>query len=150
MRTATLFHTLEIQKNAISILAVLADRDAALMPDNVPVLAISILAVLADRDTEPLIHNESVSSISILAVLADRDRGVPVAPAADDLFQSSRSLRTATFLPGMISRPCGFQSSRSLRTATSSGCCHRREAHHFNPRGPCGPRRWFGIRFIVS
>ena len=57
---------------------------------------ISILAVLADRD-EPLQAIDGFSpAISILAVLADRDfLALPmVTPRL--VFQSSRSLRTAT------------------------------------------------------
>ena len=33
-----------------------------------------------------------------------------------------------------------FQSSRSLRTATGALPGNRPTRHHFNPRGPCGPR----------
>ena len=42
------------------------------------------------------------SDISILAVLADRDRGPNDFPARRTLFQSSRSLRTAT-APSLVS-----------------------------------------------
>ena len=78
----------------ISILAVLADRDGAARQQSLEI-AISILAVLADRDALPL---------PVLRLLV--------------LFQSSRSLRTATRRSGNLGR-----------------------SHtNFNPRGPCGPR----------
>ena len=54
-------------------------------------------------------------------------------------FQSSRSLRTATFDPQELVRAVEFQSSRSLRTATSASG-RNMGAKDFNPRGPCGPR----------
>ena len=58
------------------------------------------------------------------------------------LFQSSRSLRTATEKLHVLASPAAtFQSSRSLRTATSSACVIKPTHRHFNPRGPCGPRR---------
>ena len=61
----------------------------------------------------------STSRISILAVLADRDM--------DDNTNLAIQLQ--------------FQSSRSLRTATVSGGGILSQKEHFNPRGPCGPRR---------
>ena len=81
-------------------------------------MQISILAVLADRD-QRLRRSIRKVCISILAILADRDAVTANFPYVDVLFQSSRSLRTAT-------RP-----EISLRPS----------ALHFNPRGPCGPRR---------
>ena len=58
------------------------------------------------------------------------------------LFQSSRSLRTATArLSIHSSRRRVFQSSRSLRTATVSFMLSLSPSMDFNPRGPCGPRR---------
>ena len=56
--------------------------------------------------------------ISILAVLADRDRDFAGYAAAIRQFQSSRSLRTATWSYRATITPMIFQSSRSLRTAT--------------------------------
>ena len=125
---------------------------------------ISILAVLADRDALRPPSRPSPKRISILAVLADRDRITSLRLSGQSSFQSSRSLRTAT---ASISLPCKsttisilavladrdpccpggpdtartFQSSRSLRTATGSKQCHPCSSSHFNPRGPCGPRR---------
>ena len=78
----------------ISILAVLADRDLHAEDHGVPG-AISILAVLADRDLD--VHDGLIPrNISILAVLADRDHPWMI-PEPVRRFQSSRSLRTATF-----------------------------------------------------
>ena len=72
LRTATCGYYRLLGEFAISILAVLADRDQC--PENVNnPHSISILAVLADRDTRDLLLNKPV-----------------------DLFQSSRSVRTAT------------------------------------------------------
>ena len=57
-------------------------------------------------------------------------------------FQSSRSLRTATYgLDGMDMYFPIFQSSRSLRTATPVSDTQAYKQLDFNPRGPCGPRR---------
>ena len=101
--------------------------------------------------------------ISILAVLADRDGGCYMSTQTTHLFQSSRSLRTATaqmasqFFTGLDFNPrgpCGprlrkfcsssctikFQSSRSLRTATYLRQGGFPQNQDFNPRGPCGPR----------
>ena len=78
---------------------------------------ISILAVLADRD----VHIQNlvpVLVISILAVLADRDTVAPAAASRAETFQSSRSLRTATWANWPLEVPFMY----------------------FNPRGPCGPR----------
>ena len=57
----------------ISILAVLADRDAEAISSRASSSAISILAVLADRDDIHLLRLGGSTGISILAVLADRD-----------------------------------------------------------------------------
>ena len=57
------------------------------------------------------------------------------------IFQSSRSLRTATENIYQAIRDWAvFQSSRSLRTATFTCRNMASVRSHFNPRGPCGPR----------
>ena len=61
-------------------------------------------------------------SISILAVLADRDQAGQGSQGRHPVFQSSRSLRTATMK--------AFPQLQSLS--------------NFNPRGPCGPRPRIG------
>ena len=63
-----------IKRGEISILAVLADRDAKFYDDH-NIIPISILAVLADRDCWLSFGILSPMGISILAVLADRDDG---------------------------------------------------------------------------
>ena len=60
------------------------------------VIVISILAVLADRDATKGRKAELAVVISILAVLADRDGEYRYSPGHCCRFQSSRSLRTAT------------------------------------------------------
>ena len=57
---------------------------------------ISILAVLADRDLYRGLSGAVVGCISILAVLADRDMQSNEFLEVRMIFQSSRSLRTAT------------------------------------------------------
>ena len=57
---------------------------------------ISILAVLADRDGLSSFLLQRYQEISILAVLADRDKAPPTSFQTPLIFQSSRSLRTAT------------------------------------------------------
>ena len=79
--------------------------------------------------------------ISILAVLADRDGLLRPGINSSSLFQSSRSLRTATNISAEIvflsmyfnpRGPCG------PRRLWQKG---RWQNHiYFNPRGPCGPR----------
>ena len=82
---------------------------------------ISILAVLADRDSSAN-SAAALIRISILAVLADRDCAVLYAESTGRVFQSSRSLRTATRQGRGPDGPLvTFQSSRSLRTATLKG-----------------------------
>ena len=92
------------------------------------------------------------------------------------IFQSSRSLRTATKDKFDYYWPVfAFQSSRSLRTATAFGfflipleeisilavladrdrklLCSHQQSLHFNPRGPCGPRRfnqWQYVRELLN
>ena len=58
--------------------------------------SISILAVLADRDPGQQWDTPQMQTISILAVLADRDNATYEKRVRQDIFQSSRSLRTAT------------------------------------------------------
>ena len=82
----------------ISILAVLADRDMWRRRRHWREENISILAVLADRD-RPKWCEKIASGISILAVLADRDKRPPQSWCyVEAEFQSSRSLRTATWI----------------------------------------------------
>ena len=185
LRTATLFSVPRKGSNGISILAVLADRDRWRAPAGpagryfnprgpcgprrhrpvaqVDGVAISILAVLADRDTKMRRMVVSLPLISILAVLADRDRFSILRLLPIPLFQSSRSLRTATAnRHDTAELSWEFQSSRSLRTATALSkrlsdrlsisilavLADRDPSRpppgpppcHFNPRGPCGPR----------
>ena len=102
---------------SISILAVLADRDIHIV-DNISDIPISILAVLADRDVLGASVRHGGDVISILAVLADRDGSAARSPVAASAFQSSRSLRTATIHDAVRDHFFIFQSSRSLRTAT--------------------------------
>ena len=102
-------------------------------------------------------------AISILAVLADRDMGQDGTGEGSTVFQSSRSLRTATIIVVLPAPGKPFQSSRSLRTATRSAELSTATTRisilavladrdtdrtfpssaltiDFNPRGPCGPR----------
>ena len=102
---------------------------------------ISILAVLADRDHSQTTFQSILGDISILAVLADCDTRWRDNGGGTSVFQSSRSLRTATRKsPERTCRgkyfnprgPCGPR----LRY-----CCKPMSVFYFNPRGPCGPRR---------
>ena len=125
----------------ISILAVLADCDKDWQGVFLDTDSISILAVLADRDGIAYLAAADHGEISILAVLADRDAMRSMRSFSVVIFQSSRSLRTATRRPRTISSlalnfnprgPCGPR--LSLRLALVGGLTY------FNPRGPCGPR----------
>ena len=80
----------------ISILAVLADCDKDWQGVFLDTDSISILAVLADRDGIAYLAAADHGEISILAVLADRDAMRSMRSSLVVIFQSSRSLRTAT------------------------------------------------------
>ena len=164
LRTATHVGPALAVRQEISILAVLADRDRIHDAVRDHLFVISILAVLADRDVGTP-DGCRTTWISILAVLADRDAPAPDAVVAlKKEFQSSRSLRTATFInkPGCdipfdISilavladrdnqhvRRSGAMSWISIlavladRDPWSWGTSS--PSRYFNPRGPCGPR----------
>ena len=80
--------------------------------------------------------------ISILAVLADRDfERAFDGLRPQEIFKSSRSLRTATPMVSLSTVDIKFQSSRSLRTATQERAEPNQVSPYFNPRGPCGPRQ---------
>ena len=79
-------------------------------------------------------------NISILAVLADRDNDGYFRDAVGYLFQSSRSLRTATKSPKAINSQQNISILAVLADRDSWPCWATSGAGHFNPRGPCGPR----------
>ncbi len=60
-------------------------------------------------------------------------------------FQSTLSLRRATFFPAEVFIPHRFQSTLSLRRATTRPTFPRLPRWHFNPRSPCGERRSVGF-----
>ncbi len=82
-----------------------------------------------------------MTKISILAVLADRDLEL-------DLSRKNRTKHFNPRGPcGPRQRAFGgrrpqviFQSSRSLRTATRASSGRNGDHQYFNPRGPCGPQ----------
>ena len=99
LRTATPSRLAEARAAAgISILAVLADRDRTPSRRCHYTSPISILAVLADREPGRFLPGGPCAPISILAVLADRDLVFGSRSYSYSVFQSSRSLRTATGL----------------------------------------------------
>ena len=58
-------------------------------------------------------------------------------------FQSTRPLRAATSAKGFPAHSfCPFQSTRPLRAATTHAEIQPSSVADFNPRGPCGPRRF--------
>ena len=146
----------------ISILAVLADRDARLLQN-----AGSRQEFQSSRSlrtaTKPGRRCTSFSwNFNPRGPCGPRPLGISTDSVRSYEFQSSRSLRTATTAkPAPLSRGI-FQSSRSLRTATLPVAClagldgisilavladrdctgsPRPAARpYFNPRGPCGPR----------
>ena len=116
LRTATWVGTVITSITGISILAVLADRDPS-FPGFPSRICISILAVLADRD----VHDMDVT-------------------ADGELFQSSRSLRTATcgyyrLLGEFAISILAVLADRDVKKRAKKG-----NNMNFNPRGPCGPR----------
>ena len=103
-------------------------------------LEISILAVLADRD-KFLSAQIRLNGISILAVLADRDLPLCSMGCGTPVFQSSRSLRTATVYKGVRQPQVTISILAVLADRDGQSRRHPRQARNFNPRGPCGPRR---------
>ena len=82
-----------------------------------------------------------VLGISIHALLAESDIERREIMSTNDLFQSTLSLRRATW-PGVP--PVGFskfQSTLSLRRATSLDVFGVSTPDNFNPRSPCGERQ---------
>ena len=79
--------------------------------------------------------------ISILAVLADRD--FPFPHSVSRMFHFNPRGPCGPRLLAVVSSVLTslFQSSRSLRTATVSKLPLMESAFYFNPRGPCGPRQ---------
>ena len=84
------------------------------------ILGISILAVLADRDAVGSPQSLSLSDFNPRGPCGPRPSVRELANEQGHVFQSSRSLRTATIYTLQDSIVHGFQSSRSLRTATRS------------------------------
>ena len=111
--------------------------------------SISILAVLADRDLRPA-GARAGRRISILAVLADRDFRQRQ-KYGRQRFQSSRSLRTAT-AGGVLEHTVHLISILAVLADRDPGITiPSLPSKHFNPRGPCGPRRCFGnVRCAVD
>ena len=100
---------------------------------------ISILAVLADRDPFKVTERKEDVYFNPRGPCGPRQGEVELV-AGVVLFQSSRSLRTAT---GPVRAGGGCQVYFNPRgpcgprqTTTSTPCA----TAHFNPRGPCGPR----------
>ena len=118
LRTATTLSAMPIGSWNISILAVLADRDALQAPSGWWMKTISILAVLADRDYSRYFLSRLTSIFQSSRSLRTATK-ILLQTNVRFLFQSSRSLRTATRAERKLSRISSqFQSSRSLRTAT--------------------------------
>ena len=72
-------------------------------------------------------------------------RATPImlSPLQVRAFQSTLSLRRATRRgPSMQRSSSLFQSTLSLRRATDSQCRQQYTRRYFNPRSPCGERRW--------
>ncbi len=65
-------------------------------------------------------------------------------------FQSTQSLRTATFSRYGLSQRFKFQSTQSLRTATDCKRSYQAPYPYFNPRSPCGLRRWLNEKGLLE
>ena len=149
LRTATAGHQHRQRAELrISILAVLADRDyckaCAIKQGN-----ISILAVLADRDSSSRLSCRPGRHFNPRGPCGPRLYRVSTA-SCPSLFQSSRSLRTATIPRQLFAvhrlyfnprGPCGPRLVKSAIVFCDG---------YFNPRGPCGPRREHGYEFVTE
>ena len=67
-------------------------------------------------------------------------------PASSRLFQSTRPVRGATNQPFSFVSYFGFQSTRPMRGATWRHDGNRGAVQCFNPRAPCGARRFWRRR----
>ena len=109
---------------------------------------VSIHALLAECDKRMLLCLQQ-TIVSIHALLAECDRARHTTLRAYRLFQSTHSLRSATFFGGQIRAvsdcfnprtPCGVRHSSQLPQG---------EARSFNPRTPCGVRLAYPTDGIV-
>ncbi len=104
---------------SISIHALLTESDWLLGTEFQTLPLISIHALLTESDA-PLAHHPRDSQISIHALLTESD-------------VKKKTYRSSVFV---------FQSTLSLRRATGKGLSHPLGGLHFNPRSPCGERRY--------
>ena len=98
----------------ISIHAPLAGRDLAVLQRHRQPLCISIHAPLAGRDIKVLDCTDEELMISIHAPLAGRDICTVGKYPSRNLFQSTRPLRGATFVPDKVSAALGYFNPRAI------------------------------------
>ena len=147
----------------ISIHAPLAGRDLAVLQRHRQPLCISIHAPLAGRDIKVLDCTDEELMISIHAPLAGRDICTVGKYPSRNLFQSTRPLRGATFVPDKVSAALGYFNPRAivggkvvqlisihapLAGRDTRISMRSRMRCYFNPRAPCGARPAFSV--IVS
>ena len=141
LRTATHVGPALAVRQEISILAVLADRDRIHDAVRDHLFVISILAVLADRN----IYQQTrlrypIRYFNPCGPCGPRQPACP-AQRSDELdFNPRGPCGPRPLVLGDEFSVQIFQSSRSLRTATPACWLHGSVGRHFNPRGPCGPR----------
>ena len=141
LRGATQWSRAVFYFQSISIHAPLAGRDFD-VDVTVCRKQISIHAPLAGRDSSFILPPLNVN-ISIHAPLAGRDVTLQSINAGWMTFQSTRPLRGATSVLAFGIPICvSFQSTRPLRGATVAPACQHITLENFNPRAPCGARRW--------
>ena len=102
------------QVASISIHAPLAGRDLAVLQRHRQPLCISIHAPLAGRDIKVLDCTDEELMISIHAPLAGRDICTVGKYPSRNLFQSTRPLRGATFVPDKVSAALGYFNPRAI------------------------------------
>ena len=81
-----------------------------------------------------------IDNISIHALRKERDVFPRLRMRIFDIFQSTRSARSATYTRENDFLSSVFQSTRSARSATSVRGSRHRGKEYFNPRAPQGAR----------
>ena len=163
LRTATILGVSIPQYSPISILAVLADRDIEVNLARLRPKIFQSSRSLRTATSDAFIPGNGGRDFNPRGPCGPRPYGTAIATppgnfnprgpcgprpsspriraAGLPLFQSSRSLRTATARACILMALSPvFQSSRSLRTATVQKYLSTQYISNFNPRGPCGPR----------
>ena len=151
MRRATLNRLLAHSATRISIHALLAESDCWRLEGARLAPSISIHALLAESDRSTIrwgdVYSQFQSTLSLRRATWNRTTSVPFS-----LFQSTLSLRRATDFVPAISSLIEISIHALLAESDLDLGIYRFECRHFNPRSPCGERQdaWIGDGEVVQ